>query len=575
MSRLPGNSTVLRTLLVTVSLTALVAIVFRGVGGHEFINYDDNRYVTDNPSVLRGLTGAGVRWAFTAVHADNWHPLTWLSHMLDVELYGTDAGAHHLVSAALHALNAVLLFLVLRGMSGALWQSAAAAALFAVHPLHVESVAWVAERKDVLSTVFWLLTMAAYLWYVRRPGPARLVPAVVLCALGLLSKPMVVTLPFVLLLADYWPLNRWGRIPGRALVLEKVPLFLLAAFSGTVTFVVQQQGGSMKSMELYPLSARVANALVSCLTYAGKMLWPGDLAIFYPHPGTGVNRLQAAVAMLAVATVTLLAVRRARQLPFLATGWFWYLGTLVPVIGLVQVGAQSMADRYTYVPLIGLSVMAVWGLPELLGRVRHRRVMLAAVTAVVLSVLVLMARLQVGYWRNSLTLFSHALAVTPDNYLAHNNLGTALSRRGRWDEAMRHFRESQRINPEYTEASLNVRQLRRFLLYERIEKYRAMLKEAPDSESVRLDLGIALLEAGSAEEARAHFRAVLRIRPDHARAYMHLGDIDFRQGRIEEAIRLYREALSLEPGLVRARDSLERALARSGRAGPLHPRTRP
>lgn len=391
--------------------------------------------------------------------------MTWLSHMLDCELYGIRPAGHHLTNVFLHIVNTLLLFLILKRMTGTLWQSAFVAALFAVHPLHVESVAWVSERKDVLSTFFWFLTMLAYVRYVQCPGFSRYLLVVLSFALGLMAKPMLVTLPFLLLLMDYWPIGRFqfGRsddhgstTPRRSvnanrrsqtfrLVWEKAPLLALSAVSSIVTFLVQQSEGALAPIASFPLKVRIANALVSYGAYIGKMVWHGHLAVPYAHPGM-VPVWKFAGAGLLLLSISGLVIRLARQHPYLATGWLWYLGTLVPVIGLVQVGAQAMADRYTYIPLIGLFIMVGWGVPRLLKRWPYRRIMLLVTAGLLLLTLMVCTRIQVGYWRNSVTLFEHAIRVTADNYLAHVTLGIALYQEGRLDEAVVHFSEALRIN---------------------------------------------------------------------------------------------------------------------------------
>ena len=406
-------------LVVGLCLAIATLTVFWEVRNHQFVNYDDNRYVTENRIVQAGLTREGALWAFTTTHASNWHPLTWLSHMLDCELFGANPRAHHLSNLILHLANSLLLFLVFKRMTGMLWQSAFVAALFAIHPLHVESVAWVSERKDVLSAFFWMLTLWAYLHYVVSPGFGRYLLVLLFFALGLMAKPMLVTLPFVLLLMDYWPLGRLrldGSSPNTSesanlsaqpwpklgLVWEKLPLLAVSALSSLVTFLVQKSEAAVQSLAVFPLMVRVANALMSYMGYVGKTIWPRHLAVFYPHPGH-VAVWKIAGAVLFLGGVSALVIRMARRHPYLATGWLWYLGTLVPVIGLVQVGAQSMADRYTYLPSIGLFIMIAWGGPHLMPRPPWRHVVIAFSTASVLLLLMVTAWLQVRHWPVSYT----------------------------------------------------------------------------------------------------------------------------------------------------------------------------
>ncbi len=455
--------------VIALALAALVAAVYAPVRHFDFVQLDDPAYVTENPRVLRGLTLDGAAWALTTGHAANWHPVTWLSHMLDVELFGVAAGPHHLTNLLLHAANTLLLFGLLLRMTGALWRSAFVAALFGIHPLHVESVAWVAERKDVLSTLFWLLTTWAYVAYVRARAPRRTVAyvlALLLFAVGLMAKPMLVTLPFTLLLLDWWPLGRWdAATPPRSslwpLVREKIPFFALAAASSVATFVVQQRGGAVSAVGSEPSALRLQNALVSAVAYLRDMVWPAGLTMIYPFPSS-IPAWHVAAACLVVGGVSFAAWRLARSHPFLAVGWLWYLGTLVPVLGLVRVGLQARADRYTYVPLIGVFIALAWGGAALAGRVRLRlpgrpalqSAALAVLAAAVVLALALAARQQVGYWKDNVTLWTRATVLTlhMDEYEAHMSLGATLADQGRTDEALRHFAEAVRLRPDSAEA---------------------------------------------------------------------------------------------------------------------------
>jgi len=451
-------------LLLGLFLMILTFATFEQVRTYDFINYDDNRYITENQHVQSGLTLEGVTWAFTTTHAANWHPLTWLSHMLDCQLYGLNPSGHHLTNLVFHIASTLLLFLVLERMTGALWRSAFVAALFALHPLHVESVAWAAERKDVLSTFFWMLTMWTYVHYVERPGFNRYLLVLLSFVLGLLSKPMLVTLPFVLLLVDYWPLGRFqfGRLSGdrrshtpkssdtgdqKSIVLrlirEKVPFFVLCAISSILTIFAQQKIGALGSLESYTLGSRIANASVSYVRYIEKMVWPRHLAVLYPYQQM-LPIWKVLGSGLLLVGVSVLVIRAVRKHPYLGVGWFWYLGTLIPVIGLVQVGKQAMADRYTYVPLIGLFVMIAWGVPDLLAGWRFRKVVLSISTGLLLSLLMIVTNLQVKHWQNDITLFEHTLAATSNNFIIHYNLGVAFDRQGKTQEAIAHFAEALR-----------------------------------------------------------------------------------------------------------------------------------
>ncbi len=529
----------LRTALIALLLAAATLAVYAPVTGHRFIDYDDDAYVVRNPMVLGGLSLGAARWAFTTRAASNWHPLTWLSHQLDVSLFGLDPGRHHLTSLLLHAANAVLLFLFLRACTGAAGASAFAAALFALHPLHVESVAWVAERKDVLSTLFWLATLGCYLRYLRRPAAWRFLAVVLALGLGLLAKPMLVTLPLVLLVLDWWPL---GRITRRALaggglgrvLLEKVPLLSLAAASSVITYRVQAEYGAVEPGTVLTLPGRLADAAVACVTYLGKTVWPSSLAFFYPRPPGGFPAGRVLASALLLGALSLAAAMLARRGPWLAAGWLWFLGTLVPVSGLlVKVGAQALADRYTYVPLVGIFLMIAWSLPAPRGV--HRRAALAAGGVVLLVFLSLAARAQVGHWKDSESLYRHALSVTRDNWIAENALGVLLTMQGRDAEAMEHYRAVVRIEPEYAKG--------------------------------RFNLGLALARRERYEDAAAQFREALQLDPGYVKAEINLGLALTRLGRWVEAVEHYRLALELDPGNEDARRNLTVALAATGRTG--------
>ncbi len=447
-------------LLIYVVLAVVTFIAFEPARLNGFVNYDDDDYVTKNPQVSAGITPESVRWAFTTPYMANWHPLTWLSHMLDCELFGLNSLWHHLTSLSFHIANTLLLFWVLKRTTAAVWQSAFVAAAFALHPLRVESVAWVAERKDVLSGFFWMLTMALYVRYTERVSIGRYIAVFLSFGLGLMAKPMLVTLPFVLLLLDYWPLGRFqfGQDAGYRslfhLVREKVPLFVLSVASSVVTFIIQQSAGAMKPAESFGLSTRISNAIVSYMGYIFKIICPSGLAPLYPHPGGNLPRWQPIVffVILAVASAAVIYMRRR----YLIAGWLWYLGTLVPVIGLVQVGEQAMADRYTYLPSIGIFIMVGWGANELLERWRYRKMGLGISAAMVLAALLICTRTQVRYWQNNLTLFKHTIEVTSNNFVMHSNYGNALLEEGRIEPAIENYNEGLRIKPNYAAAINNL-----------------------------------------------------------------------------------------------------------------------
>jgi hypothetical protein len=481
--------------------------LYAQVGTHAFLQYDDDLYVTANAAVRAGLTWSGVRWAFTSLDAFGWQPLTWLSHMLDVQLFGLDAGAHHLVNAAIHAANAALLFAVLAHLTGATARSAVVAALFAVHPLHVESVAWLAERKDLLSTAFGFLALAAYARYVARPSAARYACVVAALAASLAAKPMWVTAPFLLLLLDVWPLRRFrdGRAGALRLVLEKVPLVALVAASSAVAVVAQARGGAVTSLDRLDLASRVANVTVAYVRYLGKTVWPSDLAAFYPMPEGGPGLLAVAGSAAVLLALTGAALAAVRAMPWIAVGWLWFLGMLVPVIGLVQLGSQAMADRYTYVPAVGVFVGVVWTLAEVGARrvaVRHAGTAAAAVTITALAGLTVR---QAPLWRDQETLFRHTLAVTGPNPRAHHILSQALGEKGAYPEAVVHAAIAAQLDPANPRTHKN--------------------------------LGYLLYRAGRVDEAIAALERAVALQPDYAEAHANLAIAYGRKGWVDRAAR--------------------------------------
>jgi len=552
-------------------LLALVVTALSGVAAADFTNYDDPDYVTANPHVRAGLTTAGVRWAVTAMAAANWHPLTWISHMLDVTAFGLVPGPHHLSSVAYHALATVLLFVVLFRITGrdraSLYRAAVVAALFAIHPLHVESVAWVSERKDVLSTVFWMLTLLAYSRYVTRPSPGRYALVVAGLAMGLAAKPMLVTLPFVLLLLDVWPLGRWtaaARVR-RNLVVEKLPLIALAAASSVVTIVAQHSAGAVRDTSAIGLGDRLANAVVAYWTYLAKAIWPTNLAAFYPYSDASLAVvLLGAAGLLAISAAAALWRRRA---PYLFVGWFWYLGTLVPVIGIVQVGNQAMADRYTYVPLVGIFIAAVWGVGELTKHWRLARVVLPAVAAVVIVAFVTLTRAQAATWRDSETLWRHALAVTDNNYFAHGGLGAAMLSRGDDAGAESEFRAALRIRPNLADVQNDLGSLLagRGRVDEALQHFRQAVELDSRFAEAHHNLGMALWQRGRPADAIAEFTASLRINPDLPRTHNDLGRVLATSGRVADAIPHFLEAVRLAPDAIEMRYNAALALSSAGR----------
>ena len=556
-----------RDLALIVFLVLVTLAVYGQVVDHAFVNFDDNEYVYENPHVQRGLTGKGFGWALTTTRTGNWHPVTWLSHMIDCELFGLTAGCHHLVNVFLHILNSVLLYLVLRCMTGEVWRSAMVAAMFALHPLHVESVAWISERKDVLSTLFFMLTLWAYGRYAASPSRMRYGLVLGFLAWGLMAKPMLVTLPFVLLLLDFWPLGRFQPGGTRSrLVVEKLPLLALAAASSVATFVAQRQEGAMSLTYVVPFMDRIANALVTYVAYMGKMLWPGHLAVFYPYRDALPTGLWVGAALV-LAGITVLAGWAGRRRRYLAVGWLWYLGTLVPVIGFVQVGAQSMADRYTYVPLIGLFVMVVWTLGDVAARWRHARIGIAALAGAAILGCVGATWIQVGHWRSGITLFEHTLKVTKNNALAHTNLGAALKEAGRENEAIRQYREALRIDPDHANAHVNlgIALMGQGEEDQAITHYREAVRIRPGFAQAHNQLGIALAQRGEIDEAVSHYREAVRARSDFARAHSNLGAALMARGNTDEAITCLRLAVQLDPDSPQAHGNLATALMLNGK----------
>ena len=531
-------------ILICFFLILITFCVYSQVKDHAFVDYDDDSYVTENSNVQKGLTKESVIWAFKSTFVGNWHPLTWLSHMLDVQLFGMNSGAHHIINVLFHIFNTLLLFIVFRRMTGEIWKSCFVAAFFALHPLHVESVAWVAERKDVLSTFFWMLTMCSYALYAERSRRSMYLLSLLFFMLGLMSKPMLVTLPFVLLLLDYWPLRRFqfryqdgSRNMQKkpiiiSLIREKIPFFILSAASCAITFLVQKKGGAIGSLDVFPLKVRIANIIVSYAEYIGKMFWPVKLSVFYPHPGI-LQVWKVTGAILLLVSISFLVIKYSRRYPWLCVGWLWYLGTLVPVIGLVQVGVQSMADRYTYIPLIGLFIIIAWGFTEILSKWSYKKIVFIPIATIVVLILAIATWFQVRYWLNSISLFENAIEVTDNNYVAHNNLGFALKEEGRVAEAVKHYLAALRINPDFEMAHLNI--------------------------------GVILAGRGDNEAAIKHYKEALRIKPDFITAYINLGNVRLRQGRIADAISQYSEALRLDPDSEQAYNGLGAVMIRTGR----------
>jgi tetratricopeptide (TPR) repeat protein len=507
------------TIGICIALAGLTWLVFGQTLWHDFVNYDDPRYVYENTRITSGLSISGIGWAFTHIHSMNWHPLTTISHMLDCQLYGLNAGWHHFTNVLLHTLATILLFLALQQMTGAVWRSAFVAALFAIHPLRVESVAWIAERKDVLSGLCFMLTLLAYVYYTRVPSLRRYLGVGLVFVLGLMSKPMLVTLPLVLLVLDYWPLSRIGGQrsgTGRQLlmpVVEKIPLIALSAVSSFVTLLAQK--GAVGWTEQLPIAARINNAVVSYAAYIWQMFWPVRLAVFYPHPEHRLPLVEIVSCLLVLICITAVAVALRKQRPYFITGWLWYLGMLVPVIGLVQVGWQGRADRYTYLPQIGLYIAATWGVADLTALYRHQRSILSIAAILVISALSFCAWVQTSYWRDSETLFRHALAVTVNNDVAENNLGIVFLGQGKVDDAI-----------SLLQAAVDLR---------------------PDNSPAHENLAKALLQKGQVTDALIHYRKLLELQPDNIEVHNIVGTVLTQQGRVGEGVEEWQKVLAIQP----------------------------
>jgi tetratricopeptide (TPR) repeat protein len=609
----PSRDTV-RTRAALLLLVVLTLTAFSPVKDAGFLNYDDPHYVTNNPNVLKGLRAEGLVWAFSSFDAANWHPVTWLSHMLDVTLFGLRPGWHHLTNVALHAVAAALLLLVLKGMTGALWPSSLTAALFAVHPLHVESVAWISERKDVLSGLLLVLTLMFYLRHARRPGPGRYLTVAAVFLIGLLTKPMLVTLPLVLLLLDWWPLHRFRpaqsgtpesrRAAAQRLLLEKVPLLALSAASCGITYLAQQRGGAMMLTELFPFWSRAGNAVVSYLRYIGKTLFPVHLLPFYPHPGTSLPREVAVLSLALLIGITVLVVAARRRRPWLTAGWLWFLGTLVPVIGFVQVGRQAMADRYSYLPLIGLFFALAWEAWSRAAGTRRGPAVLGLSAAAILTTLTLLSLKQAALWRDTVTLFTHVTRVDPGNFVAYNMLGSDLLVNRDAAGAARLFRKALEINPLALEARYNlglalaqtgdtdaaIEQFTAVIGYRKgaardaealynlgnllLEKDRAeealrnfddAVAADPGRPQIHVSRGLALAALQRLPAAAAAFRSAVALDPENATARYHLGRALVATGAFEEAVTEFRAALALKPDFAEAHNNLGVTLAELGR----------
>ncbi len=561
-----------RNPIICLLLAVATLALYNPVNRHPFVNYDDDRYVTQNPHVREGLTANTAKWALTSTEQANWHPLTWMSHALDCSLFRLNPAGHHFTSVLLHALNAMLLFLLLRWTTGRLGASLFVAALFALHPINVESVAWIAERKNVLCTLFFFLTLWAYGWYVQKPGWKRYLAVTGLFAAGLAAKPMVITLPFVLLLLDHWPLQRLQRdreVPAKwsQLVLEKLPLFALSAASAVITVIAQKSGGSIRTTAEFSFGVRIANAIYAYAMYLWKMLWPAHLAPLYPHPGNSLPAWRVVIAGLVLIAISA-AVWRRRNRRYLLVGWLWFLGTLVPVIGLVQVGEAAMADRYAYIPLIGIFVMIAFSVDEWVSA-KNFGLWSSITAAAVLVVLAVVTHRQIGYWQSNSELWTHTLAVTENNFVAEDNLGGALILAGKEEEAHQYFEAAARINSRdpMSRSNLGTYDQNHGHLQEAEANYRAAVDLTSDPgllAATYAGLGVAQLAQGEDEKAYESLQRSLEYDPNQFRAWLGLGQLALKQGKLQEAINDFSHSVEAQPtgyGFF----ELGRTLAQAGR----------
>ncbi|MFC1857522.1 tetratricopeptide repeat protein [Thermodesulfobacteriota bacterium] len=563
--------------LVCILLAVLTLAVYGQVGDFSWTNLEDPLNITENPYVQGPVTIEKIVWAFTdgTWVTNYWAPLLWLSFLADYQIYGLNPGGYHLTNVILHIANALLLFIIFKRATGALWRSAFVAALFAIHPLHVESVAWITERKDVLSSLFWMLTMASYVWYAERLGVLRYLMTCFFFILGLMAKPMLVTLPFVLLLLDYWPLGRLhiGQTGGGfhstghassilSLIWEKIPFFVIMLVLSVATFVTQNREGVVAPLSSIPMMVRFENVLVSYALYIQKMFWPHPLAVLYPHPGS-LPLWQTVPAFLFLFGISILAISAIRKHPWFTFGWAWYLGTLVPVIGWVVIGPHAMADRYTYIPLIGLFIVISWGSWELTEKWRFQKIILATAMPIILVILLSVTWMQLRNWVNSAVLFDHTLKVTSGNYVIHNNMGVTLAEMGKTADAIGHYTEALRINPGYAEASNNLGEA--LLVQGDIERaadhFLMALRVDPDLKEAHYNMGITMSVRGNLDKAVQHYLAALKIDPEYVQAHNNIGVVFIRQGMRQEAINHFREALRINPAYSGARHNLQRISA--------------
>ncbi|MBK5273631.1 MAG: tetratricopeptide repeat protein [Desulfuromonadales bacterium] len=562
-------------IVLCIALVVITLAVYFQVGDHPFSTFDDPSYVTDNVHISSGITGKNISWAFSSVEAANWHPITWLSHMTDAQIYGLNPRGHHLTNVLIHSISTVLLIFLLLRLTGSLWQSIFVAALFALHPLHVESVAWVAERKDVLSAFFWFVSLLFYAEYVVKHRPASYIFSLISFMLGLMSKPMLVTLPLVMLLIDFWPFDRYVHEEHKqgqrqhfviiSLIKEKIPFFACSLISGIVTIYAQHEGGAVSSFESISLIYRIENAMIAYVKYIGKTVWPHDLAVLYPLPSEfQFWQIICSLSFLLLVSIAVIATRL--RFPYLLVGWFWFIVTLLPVIGLIQVGSQSMADRYSYIPSIGLFIIAAWGVPDLIRGMQHRDGILALVGSAVIFASVVLTWQQLRYWRDSISLYQHSLQVAPGSYSVHYNLGLALAEKGNLNAAIHQYHEAIRIRPNHPDShgSLGLALAEKGDLDAAIRECQVALQLSPNDAKAHYNLGFTLDMNGNLEAAIREYQEAIRISPNNLKAHNNLGVALVRKGDLDSAIREYKVALQINPDDTKTHYNLGRVYAKKG-----------
>lgn len=562
-------------IFITIILFIVTILVYSNVRNNNFISFDDIGYVCNNEHVATGINQNNVVWAFTSYYKCNWHPITWLSHMADVQIYGMNPRGHHLTNVVIHAITTLIIFIFLLRLTDSIWKSAFVAALFGLHPLHVESVAWVAERKDVLSAFFWFLTLLLYAEYVRGRKLKMYFSSIIIFVLGIMSKPMLVTLPFIMLLMDFWPLDRYGlcRETTRSeqwrddfslfqlFFKEKIPFFVFSIVSAVITIFAQYQGGAIKSIDFVPMWMRIANACTVYIKYISKMFWPSKLAVLYPLPNS-IPLWQVICSLLVLVIITAGVIRAGRRHPYLAVGWFWFIITLAPVIGLIQVGSQSMADRYTYIPLTGLFIAITWGFTFLARNISCRKTIFTLLFTSIITILSILTWRQISYWKDSVTLYQHSLRVAPGSAVIHNNLGLAHAENGQIDMAISEYKKALDIYKNYTDAhyNLGLALAEKGHYDEAIEEYQKAILISPNFTMAHNNLGAAYANKGYLGAAIDEYRKSIEIDPYYPIAHYNLGLVLDEMNYLDEAISEFRKAIEINPNYIDAKNSLNNAL---------------